>query len=71
MKQGQGNSSGPSQMKREPIVHPVTPAAAGQIGVAQAYERAVAPMNEGRGASSPQPAGMQVHRSGSQGKHGD
>lgn len=67
MKQGSGHSSS-GDRKREPISHAVSPAAAGQIGVAQAYPRATAQLYEGRGIEAPK-ATSTTHHCGSQGRH--
>jgi len=68
MKQGAASHSGAGAHKREPIAHTVTPAQAGQIGLAQARANHNGPI-ENRGASSPAPADCNCHPSGSQGKH--
>lgn len=66
MKQGSGNNSH-SGMKQEPIAHAMSPKGVGQIGLAQAKDRATYPLDAGRGYEAPK-GGTTIHHSGSQGK---
>jgi len=66
MKQG-ASSYNVSDWKTEPKSKVVHPTAAGQIGSALAYKGDE--LINGRGFHAPAPAGKQVHKSGSQGRH--
>lgn len=67
-KQGQASLSNQSATKVEPTVHGVTPGAASQIGEVVSTKRAAVPYAT-QGFKAP-PLGMQIHNSGSQGRHG-
>jgi hypothetical protein len=55
------------EKKTEPIPHKVTPAYTTQLGASTHYKKD--PIHSGRGYKAPMDAGIEHHKSGSQGRH--
>lgn len=68
MKQGKGMSSQGAH-KQEPISKAVNPKGVAQIGTLVGNAKAVEPLYQGRGATSPAPKATTTHVKGSQGRH--